>query len=140
MKKYINFINEIFESDNIYNVKLYKDEIYESGNHELRYSFITKNNIEYKILLFIKKNGNASIDFDTIGLDNDDYSSMIWLINSHDSIKVFNTLKSIIYKHKEIKKLEISSTEERIKFYKKLLDYMKIKNKLLDDKHLIGYL
>lgn len=141
IKNFADFsLNELFKSDNIYNVILTEHTTWDVFN-SYRYSFITKDDVEYRISLSIKNNGDANINFDTKGLSNKDHSSMIFLINTHDTIKVFNTLKSIIDKHEEIKKLIISSSEDRMVFYKKILDYMKIENEYIDDGYtLVGYL
>lgn len=136
--KFNNFINEIFNSENIYDIKTDEEKKYKDSSH-YRYSFITKDNIKYRILLGIV-NGVGTIDFDTVGLSDNKYNSIIHLINSHDSIKVFNTIKSLIFRHNAIEKIKLSSTPDRITFYKKMLDYMKIKNKIVSDDTLIGYI
>jgi hypothetical protein len=122
------FINELFSTDYTYDVKLTEKSSF-ANSDSYRYEFITKDDVKYRILLNVnKKNKMGVLNFDTIGINNRNYSSMIHLINTKDSIKVFNTLKSIIYKHiDEIDKIGIYSTEDRIKFYKKLLEHMGIK-------------
>lgn len=131
-------INEIFKSEQIYNVTL--DEYKEYNNSKsYRYQFITKDDIKYRVLFSIKNNGVGRIDFDTISEKNIKHNSIFQLINTGDVYKVINTLKSIIDKHKDVKELVISSSKERIKFYKKILDYMNIRNKYIDGV-LIGYL
>jgi len=134
LKSFNNFfkLNEILDSNYTYAVKKVKDETYNITSdvsfRELRYEFITKNDILYKILFTIEGDGEARIDFHTIGIKDKNHNSIIDLINSNDSIKVFNTLKSIIFSHKEdINKLKLSSTRDRLIFYKKLLEHIKIK-------------
>lgn len=122
-------ITELFDSGSVYNFKLAtKKEIQTDDGYsktQYKYVFVTKDKLAYYVYLIIREDGFARIDFDVTG--HEVYSNL-QLINKHDAIKVFNTLKSIILKHKdEIKKLVIHSTEERNKFYKKLLDYMGIK-------------
>lgn len=136
--KYNDFkINEVFDSNSKYDIKM--DEYDEFTNSKsYRYSFITKDDVTYRILLTIYDKGVGKIDFDTIS-KNKDHISIISLINTGDVYRVMNTLKSIIDKHKEINKLIISSSEERMKFYQKLLNYLKIKNEYVDD-YLVGYL
>lgn len=145
--KIIKLYEELFQSDNVYDIVLdsfkeYDNKKYGYGNdYDYRYSFITKDDVKYRVMLFINSAGNTDVNFDTIGLNDKNHSSIIELINTGDSIKVFNTIKTIIYKHKDkIKKLIIGSTSDRIVFYKKLLDYMKIKNELHGSQRLIGYL
>lgn len=140
-------INEILKDDRSYEINLIDFDEFENEYDKTkgfskfyRYSFITKDNIKYDILLSIKENGKAKIDFDTKGLDNENFSSIIHLINAGDTIKVLNTLKKIIDKHrKNIKKLIINSTPERINFYKKVLDYLNIENYKYDE-YLVGIL
>lgn len=130
-------INEIFKSEQIYDVTL--DEYKEYDNSKsYRYSFITKDDIKYRVLLSIRNNGVGRIDFDTTSEKNIEHNSIFQLINTGDVYKVINTLKSIIDKHKDVKELVISSSKERMKFYKKILDYMNIRNKYIDGV-LIGY-
>jgi len=144
--KEFNKINEIFNGDKIYDISL--DKVDEPTNDfcksygikkfkSYRYSFITKDNIKYKVGLIIEGE-KGQIDFCTDS-KNKEHCSIIHLINTGDVYVVINTLKAIIDRHKEIKKLIIDSTEDRMKFYEKLLKYMKIKNKYVDG-HLIGYI
>lgn len=117
-----------------------------NGNtRTIRYIFQTKDDVEYRILLFIwTLNKMGRLDFETIGKKNPEHTSGIRLINTYDSIKVFNTLKYIINLHKnEIEKLIISSIPKRVVFYKKLLDYLHIDNKneiINGQKYLVAYL
>jgi hypothetical protein len=100
-----------------------------SGLTSYRYSFVTKDDIKYRVMLSISNNNIAQINFDTLGLKDKKHSSMIELIGTGDAIKVFNTIKVIIYKHKdEFKQLTLKSTPERTTFYKKMLDYLNISN------------
>lgn len=122
-------LQELFDSTNVYDVeavsrqKYPSNEIQESKT-EYRYVFTTKDNLKYRVMLMIRENGWARIDFDVVGSG---VFSDIQLINKYDSIKVFNTIKSILEKHKpEIDTLVIHSTEDRNMFYKKLLKYMNI--------------
>lgn len=124
-----SIINELFDSNLVYDVKLISKKEFPSnyGNStdEYSYIFITKDKLKYRVLLIIREDGYAKMDFDVVGSG---IFSAIELINKYDSINVFNTLKSIIEQHKnEINKLIIHSTEDRNKFYKKLLGYMGIK-------------
>lgn len=132
-------VNELFNDTNIYPVRKYEDKEY-GNTRELRYDFHTKDNITYKILLSIWKNSkNGRIDFHTVS-KNANYTSAIELINAHDAIKVFNTLRHIIYLHKDdIEKLIISSIPERVKFYKKLLDHlhMSYKPEVINGQHFL---
>ena len=144
MRRYINYfkdfkINEIFDPKSIYDVSI--DDYKEYGDSKsYRYSFITKDHVRYRVLLSIyKKDGVAKIDFDTISDKNKDHNSIISLINTGDVYKVINTLKFIIGKHDDIKKLIIYSSRERMDFYKKILDYMNIRNEYVDG-YLIGHL
>ncbi|MFW6281273.1 MAG: hypothetical protein ACOC1O_00555 [bacterium] len=133
-------LNEILTTENVYDITL-DEEVYTETSKIYRYSFITKKDIKYTVLLTVRKNGEARIDFDTRGLKDDKYDSVIHLINSGDTIKVLNTLKAIINNHKDdIDKLIISSTRDRIKFYKKILDYLNIENYMDGEKRLIGIL
>jgi hypothetical protein len=96
----------------------------------IRYEFITKDDVLYLILLNIwDRDRTARIDFHTES-NNPEHRSIYQLINTRDAIKVFNTIKSILEKHKqEFDKLIINSAPERIEFYKKLLDYLHINYK-----------
>ena len=128
--KYIR-IFELFDGD-VYDVKLDEHEDYQGDRpcEVYRYSFVTKNGVEYHVSIAIKNKSEAKIDFSSGG-ENPDHRSFINLINTGDAIKVFNTLKSIIEKHKsEIKKLIMNSSPDRIRFYKRMLDHMKIRNEL----------
>ena len=122
-------IYELFNGD-VYEVKLVDHKSEKEYSDFYKYSFRTKNDIEYRISFFIKKDGTAKLDFMTEGKD-PKHNSFIQLINTGDAIKVFNTLKSIIEKHRQdIKKLIINSSPDRVRFYKRMLDHMKIRNEL----------
>jgi hypothetical protein len=133
--KLLPIINELFGgSDSIYDVKLSsKEENSKMWGRDItfyRYYFITKDNIRYEVSIEIyHKSRTGRIDFITKDLNQSGmFISLIDLIHTHDAIKVFNTLKSIIENHKhEIDHLIISSTQDRSIFYKKLLDYLHIK-------------
>ena len=133
--KHIKKINELFNNnDDIYDVISDGKVIKFGTGKTYRYYFITKDDVKYRILLVIKDDGRGKLDFDTIGLKNPEYDSIYDKINTKDSIKVFNTLKWIIFdKHKEIKKLIVSSGEERLIFYKKLLKYLGVETE--EDKY-----
>lgn len=132
--KLLDVITELFGSD-VYPVNVTEDHEYKSrlaGNERelsqpmrsIRYEFITKDQVTYKILLNIWKTDKiARMDFHTTS-KTPGHSSIIELINTHDAIKVFNTLKFILEKHRqEFQKLIIDSDPDRIKFYEKLLQY-----------------
>lgn len=121
-------IKELFDETHVYPTRLYQDT--QDGDvRTLRYEFQTKDNVTYKVLITLYVYPKlARLDFHTVS-KNPEHSSAIELINTHDAIKVFNTLKSIIYKHRdEIDKLLISSTHDRVKFYEKMLNHLHIKN------------
>lgn len=108
---------------------MYEDS--QDGNtRRLRYEFKTKHDVQYKILMTIYTlNKSARIDFNTVS-ETPGHTSVIELINTHDAIKVFNTIRHIIYQHKdEIKKVVMSSIPDRTKFYKKMLDHLHLNNK-----------
>lgn len=129
---------EMLSSNEVYDIKT--EGITELDNGvSYRYYFITKNDIQYNVLLTVKDNGSASINFDTRGLSDDRYSSIIALINAGDTIKVLNTLKSIISKHSsDIDKLVISSSPERLPFYEKILGYLDIEHYYDEGGQLVG--
>ena len=136
--KHIKLINELFHSDNIYDVILEKVVDYKSGKSYRMY-FITKDDVKYRILLNINNNGIGKLDFDTIGLKNSNYDSVYDKINTKDSIKVFNTLRWILLdQHKEINKIMISSGKDRLVFYKKLLNFFNIETTEDEYGNLIG--
>jgi hypothetical protein len=126
-------IDELFDTSYTYNIYVNSDRTFKSPfthieTREIRYGFKTKDDVIYDILFIIDAKGTAEMHFATHGPGVGD---AIGLINKYDSIKVFNTLKSIIDKHKkDIKKLEFRAPPERNKFYAKILDYMKIKYKI----------
>lgn len=145
--KYLK-IFELFDGKGIYDIKLdvhEEDDLQGDDNDTVdyvsktyRYSFITKNRVKYRIFLSYRTtNHTAEIHFDTIGLDNKDYSSIGHKINTFDSFKVFNTIKSIINKHPEIKKLSLSSDPERINFYEKMVKHLKYPYKKLGDNQIM---
>ena len=126
-----NLLNELFDSSYIYHVDVVSDKTFMSHfthlkTREIRYVFKTKDDVIYDILFLIEYvKGTAEMHFAARGAG---VGETIGLINKHDSIKVFNTLKSIIDKHKkDIKILELRSTPERNEFYTKILDHMGIK-------------
>jgi len=128
-------INELFGSDYIYPIKVTEDNKFRSNLSQqafrsIRYEFITKDEVTYQVLISIwRKDRVGRIDFSTYS-ENPEHNSFLALINTHDAIKVFNTLKSIVEKHrKEIDELIMPSSPDRVKFYKKLLDYLNIKYK-----------
>jgi hypothetical protein len=140
----IQILDELFGGEYTYPLTVKSDETYHSeaskrDYRSIRYHFITKDNVEYDVLLGIYEDGNARMDFNTRGLSNADHSSIIDLINTHDSIKVFNTLKSILNKHREeIKHLSMDSTPDRIEFYKKILNHLHINYKQIYPNHIIA--
>lgn len=142
MKKIIikeSQLNELFSTDYIYPVKQIEKTDYH-GTIFYRYEFKTKDNVTYNVLLSINENGVGKLDFSTRTEDNDYYQNSIELINTKDAVKSLNTIKSIIDNHPEMTTIVISSTEDRIPFYKKILDHLKIRNELKNKQTLIGYL
>jgi hypothetical protein len=126
-----NFLNELFDNNRTYPFTLDDSEFYKDLT-VYRYSFITKDKIKYSVVFTILTDKRiGKFDFSTSDLNDSKFSyNPILLINKFDSIKVFSTLKEIVLKHKnEISKLIISSREDRIKFYEKLLTYMKVRYK-----------
>ena len=91
VKKIIIKIYELFNGD-VYEVKLVDHKSEKEYSDFYKYSFRTKNDIEYRISFFIKKDGTAKLDFMTEGKD-PKHNSFIQLINTGDAIKVFNELK-----------------------------------------------
>lgn len=139
--KYLK-IFELFNSDNTYTFTKTEDKKYDDGDKTLRYEFTTKDDVIYKILLSFYP--NASIDNEKTRVLRADFStsgyksSSISLINMNDSIKVFATLKSLLDSHRsEFDKLFISSTPERIIFYKKMFTHMGMEITELDDYQIV---
>jgi hypothetical protein len=136
-------ISELFSSDYVYPVNAYEDHTAKSRFDKnvyrtLRYNFESKDNTIYSILFQININTRTGrLDFMTGGT----HPSMYPLINNHDSIKVLNTLKSIIDKHRDqIDSLQIHSMPERLKFYEKILAHMNIKYEYIDPQTIIAFL
>jgi len=128
-------VNELFDSENIYDIRMTEDsdDGFNSNIRTLRYEFTTKDDVTYKILMTIWVNQKqARIDFNTVS-ENPDHTSGIELINTYDTVKVLNTLKAIIYQHRnEIDKVLISSTSDRVKFYEKVLNHLNVKSTTRD--------
>ena len=138
--KLLAVITEIFNDFNVYPVRMYEDS--QDGNtRTIRYAFKTKDDVQYKILLnFWPLDKQARIDFHTVSKKNPNHTEVIDLINTHDAIKVFNTLRHIIYLHKnEIKKLVLTSTADRINFYKKMINYLHLtpETKIVNGQHFL---
>lgn len=133
-------LNELFSTKYSYPFKRVAES--EGDDYKFyRYSFFTKDNVEYRVLLDVwKKNNAGRLDFDTVSKENPEYNSNINLIGTHDSIKVFNTIKNIIDSHPELNILVADSIPERIKFYKKIFDHMGFNSKIDQWGHLILYL
>jgi hypothetical protein len=141
--KLLDVITELFGSD-VYPVNVIEDKEYDSrftGQplREIRYEFITKDQVVYHVGIEIWKTDKvARLDFYTSS-KTPGHSSIIELINTHDAIKVFNTLKSILEKHKqEFQKLIIDSDPDRIKFYEKLLQYFHVNFEKKNNHYLIA--
>lgn len=136
-----SILNELFGSD-VYPVNVTEDKRFPSNGQSiriLRYEFTTKDNVEYRVMVQIwKKDRVGKLDFMTHS-KNPEHSSIIQLINTHDAIKVFNTLKSIIENHrKEFDSLQIESSPDRIPFYEKLLKYFHVNYKKIGSDYLLA--
>jgi len=130
-------LNELFSGD-IYPYKL-------TGNEKRGYSmtyyyeFNTKNEITYKITMSIRPDRLGRIDFYTEKVG--EWPNTSGYLNTHDSIKVFNTIKSILEKNKDkIDTLILFSDKKRTIFYKKLLKYFNIKYKIEGDNRIVATL
>jgi hypothetical protein len=125
--KLLTIINELFGGDDqIYPFELILNNKYD-GYRMLRYDFKTKDQIRYMVQIIIwEKDREGRVDFSTES-KNPEHRSIYKLINTHDTLKVFNTIKTILFQHKtEFDTLIISSIPERMKFYEVLLRYFNI--------------
>ena len=131
---------ELFDKTNIYPIILSDTKTYTDAI-SYRYTFTSKDNIRYIIgLVVYTDNKTGKLDFLSSDLNSihRNYNSNE-LINKYDAIKVFNTMKYIINHHrKEFTKLIVSSTEDRSKFYEKLLTYMNVPFKRKNENELIA--
>lgn len=124
-------INELFDTDLSYPFKLIETKKYQDAI-SYRYEFITKDDVTYFIILRVNsKSRKGSIDFSTT--DKEKNYSFIHLINKHDAIKVFNTLKKIIQTQtNNIDYLILHSRPERLEFYKKIFDHLNYQTQYVD--------
>jgi hypothetical protein len=144
--KLVDIITELFSPEYVYPVTATDDETYKSpltGQRQrtIRYEFTTKDNVTYRAMVHIwKKDKTARIDFDTQS-KNPKHRSIIGLINTYDALKVFNTLKSILEKHRaEFNKVIISTHPIRMPFYEKLLQYFHINYKKIGNSEILATL
>ena len=111
----------MFTDDNKYDTTLLDTTT--TPNYSLySYSFVGKDNIEYRAFLTVYASGLGKVDF-TTDVNSQNPDAYLNLTNANDVQGVMNTLKFLINSHEEITNLRVNCPTDRIDFYKSIFDY-----------------